>query len=144
MRCTCRCTRRRANRSARVPAVEEQPGPADGARVCGAVQGKHGKTLANPPLAVYLCHSLGWSKFWVEMKCIELSPSGGNCAPLPTHEDWQKIYSYRAMLRHTTTKTPKKKKAAENMKVGSIMMLPLRSEGFKYDSFSYRTIRPRS
>jgi hypothetical protein len=58
--------------------------------------------------------------------------------PLPTGDDWQKAYSYR------TTKTPKKKKAAENMKVGSIMMLPLRSEGFKYDSFSYRTIRPRS
>jgi hypothetical protein len=48
------------------------------------------------------------------------------------------------MLRHTTTKTPKKKKAAKNMKVGSIMMLPLRSEGFKYDSFSYGTIRPRA
>jgi hypothetical protein len=32
------------------------------------------------------------------------------------------------MLRHTTTKAPKKKKAAKNMKVGSIMMLPPRSE----------------
>jgi hypothetical protein len=78
------------------------------------------------------------------MKCTELSPSNGNCAPLPTGEDWQKVYSYRAMLRHTTTKTPKKKKAARNMKVGSVMILLLRSEGFKYDSFSYGTIPPRA
>jgi hypothetical protein len=144
MRCACRCTRRRANRSARVPDMEEQPGPAGAARVCSAVEGNHGKTLANPPLTVYLCHSLGWSKFWVEMKCTELSPSGGNYAPLPTHEDWQEVYSYRALLRRTTTKTPKKKKAAKNMKVGGIMILSLRSDGFKYNGFSYGTIPRRA
>jgi hypothetical protein len=118
MRCAYRCTRRRANRSARV--VEGQPGPANAARVCGAVEGNHGKTLANPPLAVYLCHNPGWSKFWAEMKSQNYLLLVVIRPPLTPGEDWQKVYSYRAMLRHTTTKTPKKKNAAKTRKSAAL------------------------